>query len=107
MPWQKSASFSADGSRPIGNAEKTRQTITAWNGMNGKQGGDPAKLAKALIELAGQAQPPLRWVAGADGVGALEQKARQLLEQAGAYRDLSSSLAVDDPINPPVVSEDR
>ena len=26
-------------------AERTRQTVAAWSGMNGKQGGDPAKLA--------------------------------------------------------------
>jgi len=45
-------------------AEKTKQTITAWNGMNGLQGGDPAKLAKALIQLASQDEPPLRWAAG-------------------------------------------
>src|SRR5436305_8169033 len=25
-------------------AERTRQTVVAWNGMNGQQGGDPAKL---------------------------------------------------------------
>jgi NAD(P)-dependent dehydrogenase (short-subunit alcohol dehydrogenase family) len=33
-------------------AEKARQTITAWKGMNGLQGGDPAKLARALAQLA-------------------------------------------------------
>ena len=77
-------------------AEKTRQTITAWNGMNGLQGGDPAKLAKALIQLASQDEPPLRWAAGADAVGALEQKAQRLLAQADAYRELSSSLGYDD-----------
>jgi len=77
-------------------AEKTRQTITAWNGMNGMQGGDPAKLAKALIQLASQDEPPLRWAAGADAVGALEQKAQRLLAQANAYRELSSSLAHED-----------
>ncbi len=49
-------------------AERTRQTVTAWNGMNGQQGGDPAKLATALVQLAGQDEPPLRWVAGADAV---------------------------------------
>lgn len=76
-------------------AEKTKQTITAWNGMNGLQGGDPAKLAKALIQLANQDQPPLRWVAGADAVEGLEKKAHLLLAQADAYRDLSSSLAHD------------
>ena len=40
--------------------------------------------------------PPLRWAAGADAVEVLEQKAKTLLTQAGAYRDLSSSLAHDD-----------
>jgi NAD(P)-dependent dehydrogenase (short-subunit alcohol dehydrogenase family) len=43
-------------------AERTRQTITAWNGMNGRQGGDPAKLAHALVQLAGQEDPPVRQV---------------------------------------------
>ena len=77
-------------------AEKTKQTVTAWNGMNGQQGGDPAKLAKALIQLAGQDEPPLRWAAGADAVKELERKAQLLLDQANAYRDLSSSLAIDE-----------
>jgi NAD(P)-dependent dehydrogenase (short-subunit alcohol dehydrogenase family) len=77
-------------------AEKTRQTITAWNGMNGLQSGDPAKLAKALIQLASQDEPPLRWAAGADAVEALEHKAQRLLAQANAYRELSSSLAHND-----------
>ena len=77
-------------------AEKTRQTVAAWSGMNGLQGGDPAKLAKALVQLASQDEPPLRWAAGADAVEDLEQKARRLLAQADAYRELSSSLAHDD-----------
>ena len=77
-------------------AEKTRQTVAAWSGMNGLQGGDPAKLAKALVQLASQDEPPLRWAAGADAVEDLEQKAQRLLAQADAYRELSSSLAHDD-----------
>ena len=77
-------------------AEKTKQTVTAWSGMNGLQGGDPAKLAKALVQLASQDEPPLRWAAGADAVEDLEQKAQHLLAQADAYRELSSSLAYDD-----------
>jgi NAD(P)-dependent dehydrogenase (short-subunit alcohol dehydrogenase family) len=77
-------------------ADRTRQTVTAWQGMNGQQGGDPAKLAKALVQLASQEQPPLRWAAGADAVATVEQKAKDLLAQAGAHRDLSSSLAHDD-----------
>jgi NAD(P)-dependent dehydrogenase (short-subunit alcohol dehydrogenase family) len=77
-------------------AERTRQTVTAWTGMNGQQGGDPAKLAGALVRLAGSAEPPLRWAAGADAVGVFEQKAQQLLAQADAHRELSSSLDHDD-----------
>jgi NAD(P)-dependent dehydrogenase (short-subunit alcohol dehydrogenase family) len=79
-------------------AERTRQTVVAWNGMNGRQGGDPAKLAAALVHLAGQAEPPLRWVAGADAVQGVEQKARELLAQVDAHRELSSSLAHDDAV---------
>src|SRR5690242_7522730 len=58
-------------------AEKTRQTVTAWKKMNGLQGGDPAKLAKALVQLASQAEPPVRWAAGADAVETFEKKAKE------------------------------
>jgi NAD(P)-dependent dehydrogenase (short-subunit alcohol dehydrogenase family) len=77
--------------------ERTKQTVTAWNGMNGRQGGDPAKLAAALIQLVDSGEPPMRWAAGADAVAVLEQKARTLLKQADAHRKLSSTLAHDDP----------
>ncbi len=77
-------------------AERTRQTVAAWSGMNGLQGGDPARLAGALILLAGQDEPPLRFPAGADAVAAVEQKARTLMAQAGAYRELSGHLAYND-----------
>jgi len=60
-------------------AERTEQTVAAWNGMNGKQGGDPAKLANALVQLATQDEPPLRFAAGADAIATVEQKAKDLL----------------------------
>jgi NAD(P)-dependent dehydrogenase (short-subunit alcohol dehydrogenase family) len=77
-------------------AERTRQTVTAWKSMNGLQGGDPAKLAAALVGLAAQDEPPLRWVAGADAVQGVEQKAKDLLAQVAAHRELSSSLGHED-----------
>ncbi len=64
--------------------------------MNGQQGGDPAKLADALVQLAAPDEPPLRFAAGADAVGAFENKANTLLAQADAHRELSSNLAHDD-----------
>jgi NAD(P)-dependent dehydrogenase (short-subunit alcohol dehydrogenase family) len=77
-------------------AERTEQTVAVWKSMNGQQGGDPAKLANALVQLAGQDKPPLRFVAGADAIAAFERKAKELLAQADAYRELSSNLAYDD-----------
>jgi NAD(P)-dependent dehydrogenase (short-subunit alcohol dehydrogenase family) len=77
-------------------AERTKQTIEAWQGMHGKQGGDPAKLAAALVELAALEEPPVRFAAGADAVATFEQKAHELLAQAEAHRELSTSLAHDD-----------
>jgi hypothetical protein len=75
-------------------AEKTRQTVKAWKGMNGLQSGDPAKLARASLHLVSLEEPPLRWATGADAVATVEQKARDLLAQANAYRELSSSLSL-------------
>jgi NAD(P)-dependent dehydrogenase (short-subunit alcohol dehydrogenase family) len=77
-------------------ADRSQKTEQAWRGMNGQQGGDPAKLAQALITIADQDQPPVRWVAGADAVSAAEQKAHDLLAQVDAYRELSTNLAHDD-----------
>jgi NAD(P)-dependent dehydrogenase (short-subunit alcohol dehydrogenase family) len=76
-------------------AQRTKDTVAQWQSMNGKQGGDPAKLAAALIGLAGRERTPLRWPAGADAVGAFEQKAKSLLADADANRDLSSHLDHD------------
>jgi NAD(P)-dependent dehydrogenase (short-subunit alcohol dehydrogenase family) len=76
--------------------ERTEQTVTAWKGMNGQQSGDPAKLADALVALADSEQPPLRFAAGADAVATFEQKAKDLLAQADANRELSSNLAHDE-----------
>jgi hypothetical protein len=64
--------------------------------MNGKQPGDPAKLARALLTIAGQDKPPQRFVAGADAIEFAEAKARELLAQAQASRELGDSLAYDE-----------
>jgi NAD(P)-dependent dehydrogenase (short-subunit alcohol dehydrogenase family) len=77
-------------------AERTEQTVAAWQSMNGLQGGDPAKLANALIELAELDEPPLRFAAGADAVGLFEARSKALQAQADAHRELSSNLAHDD-----------
>ena len=81
-------------------AEQTSATVEAWKGMNGQQGGDPAKLADALVRLADLDAPPERFVAGADAVAIIEKKANDLLVQADAHRELSTSLAHGDSYTP-------
>jgi NAD(P)-dependent dehydrogenase (short-subunit alcohol dehydrogenase family) len=78
-------------------AERTKQTVAAWSSMDGKQTGDPAKLARALVKLVALEDPPTRFPAGADAMQTFEAKANTLLAQAGAHKDLSSSLAYDAP----------
>jgi NAD(P)-dependent dehydrogenase (short-subunit alcohol dehydrogenase family) len=73
-------------------AERTAQIIPAWQAINGRQPGDPTRLAKALIQLVDSENPPPRWVAGADAVLAAEQKAQTLLSQVESYRSLSTDL---------------
>jgi NAD(P)-dependent dehydrogenase (short-subunit alcohol dehydrogenase family) len=76
-------------------AARTAATRPAWEAMSGRQTNDPAKLAKALMTIAEEKAPPLRFVAGADAVEAVERKANELLAQVNAYRELSSALEVD------------
>jgi len=62
--------------------------------MSGQAGWRPRQAREALATVVDQKRPPLRWVAGA--VETVEQKAKKLLAQVDAYRDLSWSLAVDE-----------
>ncbi|HXB42450.1 MAG TPA: SDR family NAD(P)-dependent oxidoreductase [Puia sp.] len=76
-------------------ATKNAELRPFWKSMNGKQGGDPAKLASALIKIANENEPPKRWLAGADAIATAEQKVSEFQKQINAYRDLSSSLAIE------------
>ena len=71
---------------------ETASTIEAWKSMNGKQSGDPAKLAASLVKVIELDEAPARWVAGADAVQAVKQKGQTLIEQADAHLDLSTGL---------------
>ncbi|MCW3110067.1 MAG: short-chain dehydrogenase/reductase [Segetibacter sp.] len=75
--------------------ERREQQMQFWKGANGQQTGDPAKLAKALVTIANEEQPLLRFLAGADAVATAEQVAATLQQQANAYRELSSAMAFE------------
>lgn len=81
---------------PIEDYTKRRiQQMQFWKGANGQQSGDPAKLAQALMKIASQEVPPLRFIAGADAIATAEQVVATLQAQINAYRDLSISLAYE------------
>jgi NAD(P)-dependent dehydrogenase (short-subunit alcohol dehydrogenase family) len=69
--------------------------VEYWKSQNGRQSGDPAKLARALITVANQNPPPRRFIAGADAIAGAEQKIADLKAQIEANRELSTSLAFD------------
>ena len=77
-------------------AERNDAQREFWDGMNGTQGGDPAKLAQALLTLADEERPPLRFIAGADAIAQAEEKLAERRQQIDSYRDLSSSLALEE-----------
>ncbi|WP_328374720.1 SDR family oxidoreductase [Streptomyces sp. NBC_01020] len=77
-------------------AERTAETKKMWQSMNGRQAGDPAKLADALLKVVGLEEPPLRFVAGDDAVPAIEAKGKEIADQAVASRALGTGLSRDD-----------
>jgi NAD(P)-dependent dehydrogenase (short-subunit alcohol dehydrogenase family) len=77
-------------------AEQSAAQREFFESMNGKQGGDPAKLAQALLTIAALGQPPFRFIAGADAIAQAEEKLAARQQQIDAHRDLSTSLALDE-----------
>ena len=75
--------------------ERRGPLVAYWKSQNGRQSGDPAKLARALVTIADQNPPPRRFIAGADAIAGAEQKITDLKAQIEANRDLSTSLAFD------------
>jgi NAD(P)-dependent dehydrogenase (short-subunit alcohol dehydrogenase family) len=75
--------------------ERRAKQLEFWKAQNGKQSGDPAKLAEALIMIANQQPPPRRFIAGADAITTAEQRVADLTAQIDVNRDLSTSLDFD------------
>jgi NAD(P)-dependent dehydrogenase (short-subunit alcohol dehydrogenase family) len=77
-------------------AERTTRQLEFWKSQNGKQTGDPTKLARALLTIAEQDPPPTRFIAGADAIESAKQRIAVLQQQIEAFHDLSTSLAFDE-----------
>src|ERR1700744_2390645 len=66
-------------------------TVRFQREYDGKQPGDPAKAAAALLQIASLSDPPLRLLLGMDSYHAAEQAALQKLEADRKWKDLSTS----------------
>ncbi|HEY9101711.1 oxidoreductase [Chitinimonas sp.] len=62
-----------------------------YTAHNHQQAGDPAKLGAALVRLAGEAKPPLRYAAGSDAYAGIAEKLALRLDELQAWRTLSES----------------
>jgi NAD(P)-dependent dehydrogenase (short-subunit alcohol dehydrogenase family) len=94
--------FLADSSAVFsaGTIDDYETTITgevrrACKAFNGSQGGDPVKLANAIVRLANEAEPPLRFAAGRDAVEGIESVLENRRKALDAWRDLSLSMALE------------
>jgi NAD(P)-dependent dehydrogenase (short-subunit alcohol dehydrogenase family) len=67
-----------------------------WSAQDGRQAGDPAKLAAALIELSNADPPARRFIAGADVIALAQQKIDVLRQDIESNRTLSESLMFDE-----------
>jgi len=77
-------------------ADRSAAQRAWWAAQDGRQSGDPAKLAIALIDLANEEPPPRRFIAGADVIALTRRKIEQLEEDINSHRALSESLSFDE-----------
>lgn len=62
-----------------------------WSGYDGQQQGDPAKLGRALVAIAGMETPPAQFLAGSDAVAGARPALEMRLAEIAAHEDLSRS----------------
>ena len=71
--------------------ERRDRLLKSTEQRNGKQPGDPVKLAHAILQLAEMAAPPLRFLGGSIAVNAANAKLAAWAAEVAAWRDLSLS----------------
>ena len=77
-------------------AERRTALMAGWTAQNGRQSGDPVKLAQSLITIANEEPPRRRFIAGADAIGGTEQKVTELQADIDLNRERFISLDIED-----------
>jgi NAD(P)-dependent dehydrogenase (short-subunit alcohol dehydrogenase family) len=80
------------GSKSIpGYEESAAQAKQFATANNHQQTGDPDKLAVAIVRLANEANPPLRFLAGSDAFGLATEKLNAMNDEFKRWRELTIS----------------
>jgi NAD(P)-dependent dehydrogenase (short-subunit alcohol dehydrogenase family) len=80
------------GQKRIADYDDRRAALLAGvEERNGRQPGDPARLAEAIVSLAETHTPPLRFLAGSVAVSAAEAKLASMRDEFDRWRQLSVS----------------
>ncbi|MBL4677279.1 MAG: short-chain dehydrogenase/reductase, partial [Mucilaginibacter sp.] len=72
---------------------EVRETHTRYLNMDGQQAGDPEKAAKAIIEVAGEENPPLYLLLGSDAYDRAMNKLDRLEKEFKLNEELSRAMA--------------
>jgi NAD(P)-dependent dehydrogenase (short-subunit alcohol dehydrogenase family) len=71
--------------------DRRAQLRASFEQRNGQQPGDPVKLAEAIVRLANEAKPPLRFIAGSIAVNAADAKLAGMQAELNLWREVSVS----------------
>jgi NAD(P)-dependent dehydrogenase (short-subunit alcohol dehydrogenase family) len=86
------------GGKTIADYDERRVTLRAsFEERNGVQPGNPQKLADAMVLLANEAEPPMRFLGGRFAVDAADAKLRGVLAEISHWRELGISTDGENP----------
>jgi NAD(P)-dependent dehydrogenase (short-subunit alcohol dehydrogenase family) len=88
-----------------GYAQRRVELVASWTSQDGKQTGDPSKLAQALVDIANEEPPRRRFIAGADSLASTEQKVAELQADIDLNRSRFISLDIDGDTRPAASSD--
>lgn len=71
--------------------ERRARVQGSFETRNGKQPGDPVRLADAIVRLASEAQPPMRFIGGAFALDVMDKKLARVRADVDNWRALSAA----------------
>lgn len=80
------------GATAIADYDERRSRIqAAFETRNGKQPGDPTRLAEAIVRLANEARPPMRFIGGNFALDIMDKKLTRVRDEMDQWRTISAA----------------